>query len=163
MDANEVVVQLLVVSHRLGPPGISRRGRQKARKGTVRVALATVVDTVVIGPLDIVTPQVHANAVEIVVNVVGIGALSFALTEAETDDLAVDRLATAAHLDAQVVKPGLVVRLVGNVGPPVGIRVEAPLDGPNCNGGGGVWRRSNSLVCQRRIGKGVAVPRAERT
>src|SRR5450759_1182758 len=109
MDANEIVVQLLIVSHRLRPPGISRRGRQETRKGTVRVALAAVVDTVVVGPLDIVTPLIHANAVEVVVDVIGVGSFSFALTEAETNDFAVGDLATPTHLEAQIVEASLVV------------------------------------------------------
>jgi hypothetical protein len=67
VDAYHVVVEALVVVHRLGPAAVAGRWWQEAGQGVVRVALPAVVDPVVVGALQAVATEVHPHAVEVVV------------------------------------------------------------------------------------------------
>ena len=67
VDAHHVVVEPLVVVHRLRPAAVAGRRGQEAGQGVVGVALAAVVDPVVVGALEVVAAEVHAHAVEVVV------------------------------------------------------------------------------------------------
>ena len=111
--------------------------------------------------MEVVAPVVHANTVQVVVDVLSVGSLSFALAEAETDDFALGRLPTATQLEVQVVQTGLVIGLVRNIGPPIRGRAESPLDRADGLRRGGAGRGSDSRVGNRRVSEGVAVPGAE--